>query len=153
MDSIRRSDHDHDSIVSFSGGRDSAYGLHILKTKYNMNPPDLVMTGVSTDLGGLNQSIMTSKLGVEHIWFSADIKKKENSWTRILQRLHKPEFGMIPLLMADDKMWLEVANLVGKQNKIDSIFSLKTNLKELTKQGFAGLKPRFKSENKMLWKL
>ena len=34
--------------------------------------------------------------------------------------------------MAGDKMWLEVANLVGKQNKIDSIFSLKTNLKELT---------------------
>ena len=80
MDSIRRSDHDHDSIVSFSGGRDSAYGLHILKTKYNMNPLAVSYDwGLLTDLGRLNQSIMTSKLGVEHIWFSADIKKKENS--------------------------------------------------------------------------
>ncbi len=151
LDSIRRSDHDHDSIVSFSGGRDSAYGLHILKTKYNMNPLAVSYDwGLLTDLGRLNQSIMTSKLGVEHIWFSADIKKKRKFVNKNLTAwLHKPEFGMIPLLMAGDKMWLEVANLVGKQNEIDSIFFFENKLERTYfKQGFAGLKPRFKSENK-----
>ena len=48
----------------------------------------------------------------------ADIKKKRKFVNKNLTAwLHKPEFGMIPLLMAGDKMWLEVANLVGKQNE------------------------------------
>ena len=58
---------------------------------------------------------MTSKLGVEHIWFSADIKEKRNNVHKnLIAWLKRPEFGMIPILMAGDKMWLEVANLVGK---------------------------------------
>ena len=78
LDKMRRSDHGHDSVVSFSGGRDSSYGLHLLKTKYNMNPLAVSYDwGLLSDLGRLNQSIMTSKLGIEHIWFSADIKKEK----------------------------------------------------------------------------
>ena len=151
LDSIRRSDHNHDSIVSFSGGRDSAYGLHVLKTKYNMNPLAVSYDwGLLTDLGRINQSIMTSKLGVEHIWYSADIKKKRKFVNKnLVAWLRKPEFGMIPLLMAGDKMWLEVANLVGKQNKISDIFFFENKLERTYfKQGFAGLKPRFGSKNK-----
>ncbi len=150
LDSMRRSDHEHDSIVSFSGGRDSAYGLHLLATKYNMNPLAVSYDwGVLSDLGRLNQSIMTSKLGVEHIWFSADIKEKRNNVHKnLIAWLKKPEFGMIPILMAGDKMWLEVANLVGKQNNIKNIFFFENKLERTYfKQGFAGLKPRFNSKN------
>ncbi len=150
LDSMRRSDHEHDSIVSFSGGRDSAYGLHVLKTKYNMNPLAVSYDwGVLSDLGRVNQSIMTSKLGVEHIWFSADIKeKRHNVYKNLNAWLKKPEFGMIPILMAGDKMWLEVANLVGKQNNIRNIFFFENKLETTYfKQGFAGLKPRFNSKN------
>ena len=150
LDSMRRSDHEHDSIVSFSGGRDSAYGLHLLATKYNMNPLAVSYDwGVLSDLGRLNQSIMTSKLGVEHIWFSADIKEKRNNVHKnLIAWLKRPEFGMIPILMAGDKMWLEVANLVGKQNNLKNIFFFENKLERTYfKQGFAGLKPRFNSKN------
>ena len=81
--------------------------------------------------------------------FSRHKEKRKFVNKNLTAWLHKPEFGMIPLLMAGDKMWLEVANLVGKQNKIDSIFFFENKLERTYfKQGFAGLKPRFKSENK-----
>lgn len=38
LDRHRRSDGRHDCIVPGSGGKDSAYQAHILKTKYGMNP-------------------------------------------------------------------------------------------------------------------
>ena len=130
LDSMRRSDHEHDSVVSFSGGRDSSYGLHLLKAKYNMNPLAVSYDwGLLSDLGRLNQSIMTSKLGIEHIWFSADIKKKRKNVNMNLKAwLKKPEFGMIPIFMAGDKMWLEVADLVGKQNSLSNIFFFENNI-------------------------
>ena len=105
--------------------------------------------GLLTDLGRINQSIMTSKLGVEHIWFSADIKEKRNNVHKnLVAWLKRPEFGMIPILMAGDKMWLEVANLVGKQNNLSDIFFFENKLERTYfKQGFAGLKPRFGSKN------
>ena len=56
--------------------------------------------------------------------------------------LRKPEFGMIPIFMAGDKMWLEVAQLVGKQNDLNDIF-FDNPLETYFKQGFAGLRPRF----------
>ena len=44
-----------DIVVGFSGGRDSSYMLHLLKTKYNMNPIAITYDwGMVTDLARRN---------------------------------------------------------------------------------------------------
>jgi glutamine---fructose-6-phosphate transaminase (isomerizing) len=94
-----------DCIVAFSGGRDSAYGLHYIKRVLKLHPIAYTYDwGMVTDLGRKNQARMVGKLGVEHIIVSADIKaKRSNIRKNILAWLQKPDLGMVPLFMAGDK--------------------------------------------------
>ena len=65
-------------MVGLSGGRDSTYGLHLLKTKYKMNPIAYTFDwGLTTDISRINAAKVCGKLGVEHIIRSADIEKKK----------------------------------------------------------------------------
>ena len=67
-----------DIVVGFSGGRDSSYMLHLLKTKYNMNPIAITYDwGMVTDLARRNQARICGALGIEHVIVAADIPKKE----------------------------------------------------------------------------
>jgi glucosamine--fructose-6-phosphate aminotransferase (isomerizing) len=74
VEPYRSKDGEPDVIVAFSGGRDSAYGLHYVKKVLGMNPVAFTYDwGMVTDLARRNQARMCGKLGVEHILRSADI--------------------------------------------------------------------------------
>lgn len=133
-------------LLTFSGGRDSSYGMHLLKK----NGYDILSYsydwGMITDLARRNQSRMCGAHGVEHIIVSADIsKKRKNVGKNIKAWLKRPTLGLIPLFMAGDKHYFYYANKVAKQNGLSHKIILCDNPLEVTyfKFGFAGTKPNF----------
>jgi glutamine---fructose-6-phosphate transaminase (isomerizing) len=133
-------------LLTFSGGRDSCYGMHLLK---EMDADFLSYTydwGMVTDLARRNQSRLCGKLGVEHIIVSADIDKKRHNVKKNVEAwLKRPSLGIVPLFMAGDKQFFYYANKVGKDNGINDLVILCDNPLEVTyfKFGFAGAKPNF----------
>jgi glutamine---fructose-6-phosphate transaminase (isomerizing) len=145
LDKVRSKDGSPDCIVAFSGGRDSSYGLHLLKTKYGMTPLTFSYDwGMVTDLARRNQARMCGKLGIEHIWVSADIKTKRAHIRRnVLAWLKKPDLGLIPLFMAGDKEVLWHANNLMENYKINEMVFCTNDLeKTIFKQGFLGIDAR-----------
>jgi len=146
----RRRDSRPDCLITFSGGRDSSYALHYFKKVLGMNPIAYSYDwGMLTDLGRRNQARMCGKLGVEHIWVSADIRKKrENIRRNVLAWLKKSDLGTVPLFMAGDKQFFYYANRLKQQNGLDLIvFAENPMEKTYFKSGFTGIKPHFESVN------
>ena len=149
---FRRPDGSPDCIVALSGGRDSCYGLHVLKNDLGMNPIAYTYDwAMVTDEARRNCSRMCSALGIEHIIRSADIKiKRRNIKLNVEAWLHRPALGMIPLFMAGDKQFFHYANQVSKETKIPLVIFCGGNDLEITrfKSGFCGVKD--KSEGTMV---
>ncbi len=133
-----------DCLVAFSGGRDSSYGLHLLVNELGMKPVTYTYDwGMVTDLARRNQARMCDKLGLEHIWVSADIRAKRANIRRNVEAwLKRPQLGMIPLFMAGDKQFYHYAYETGKQTGIKNLICC-ANILERTdfKSGFAGIRP------------
>lgn len=149
LDRYRRSDGKPDCIVPFSGGRDSSYGLHLLKTKYGMNPITFTYDwGMVTDLARRNIARMCGELGVENILVSADIKKKRQYiHQNVSAWLKNPDLGMIPLFMAGDKQFFKILNQIKKQTGLDLNLWFGNRLESTHfKSGFAGIPPQFDKE-------
>ena len=146
----RSKDGSPDCLVTFSGGRDSSYGLHLIREKYRMTPIAYTYDwGMVTDLARRNQSRLTAKLGIEHILVSADIdRKRSNIRKNVSAWLARPNLGTIPLFMAGDKQYFYFANQLGKANNLKLVV-LCENLLETTnfKAGFCGLSPNFGAEH------
>ncbi len=145
-DSFRKSGSDPDCLVPFSGGRDSSYALHYIVKVLGMKPLAYSYDwGMVTDLARRNQARLCGKLGVEHIYISADIKnKRSNIRKNVSAWLKKPHLGTIPLFMAGDKQYFLYANILLQQNDL-KLSVLGENLLETTnfKSGFCGIKPAF----------
>jgi len=117
FDKYRSKDGSIDCLVGLSGGRDSCYGLHLLKKKYRMNPVAYTYDwGLTTDISRRNQALMVGALGVEHIIrapnidFKRDcIQKNINAW------LKKPKLGMVPIFMSGDKDFYEYGRKLRKE--------------------------------------
>ena len=143
-DSIRKDNKTADSIVCFSGGRDSSYGLHFFVKEMGLSPVAYSYDwGMATDLALRNQSRMCSKLGIELVIIGADIqKKRENIRKNVVAWLNKPNLGTVPLFMSGDKHYFYYANKVRKDFKLDTIL-MASNPFEKTyfKAGFCGVKP------------
>lgn len=134
-----------DVLMTFSGGRDSSYGLHYIKKVMKMNPVAYSYDwGMLTDLGRRNQARMTADLGVEHILISADIKNKRENIRRNIQAwLRKPDLGTVPLFMAGDKQYFYYANKLGRVMGIDLIVLCVNPLEKTDfKFGLCGIKPK-----------
>jgi predicted glutamine amidotransferase len=133
-----------DSIVSFSGGRDSSYGLHYFVRELGLNPVAFTYDwGMVTDLARRNQSRMCAELGVELVLVSADIRRKrENIRKNVSAWLKKPDLGMVPLFMAGDKQYFYYANKTRKAYELSEVL-MASNPYEKThfKSGFCGVKP------------
>ncbi|CAJ47689.1 LPS biosynthesis protein [Bordetella avium] len=144
LEKYRSNNGSADCLVGFSGGRDSSYGLHLLKTELGMNPIAYTYDwGMVTDLARRNQARLCGKLGVEHIWVSADIKQKRaNVGVNVNAWLKNPDLGMIPLFMAGDKQFMYHANRLMKETGI-KLMVYSTNHLERTdfKVGFCGVRP------------
>lgn len=133
----------HDSIIAFSGGRDSSYSLHYAVKELGMNPIAYSYDwGMITDLARRNQSRLCSKLGVEHILVSADIRKKRKNIRKNVEAwLSKPDLGTIPLFMAGDKQYFYYAYQLRKQNNIDLLILGENHYEKTSfKSGFSGAK-------------
>ncbi|MDC1135637.1 glucosamine 6-phosphate synthetase [Alphaproteobacteria bacterium] len=135
-----------DCIVPFSGGRDSCYGLHLIKNELGMNPITYTYDwGMVTDLGRRNISRMSSQLGVENIIFAADVaKKRQNIKKNLIAWLQSPDLGMVSILTAGDKHFFKYVESVKKQTNI-SLNLWGINPLEVThfKSGFLGIPPDF----------
>ena len=158
-DRVRRKDGQVDSIVSFSGGRDSSYGLHYFVRELGLHPVCFSYDwGMVTDLARRNQSRMCASLGVELIVDSADIaKKRDNIRRNVTAWLKKPDLGMVPIFMAGDKQYFYYANQVRKDLKVNDVL-MASNPFEKThfKSGFCGSRPSVlnqKGENMALEQL
>jgi asparagine synthetase B (glutamine-hydrolysing) len=144
LDKHRSKDGSADCLVAFSGGRDSSYGLHLMKEEFGMNPIAYTYDwGMVTDIARRNQARMCGQLGVEHLWVSADIKqKRKNVQKNVKAWLKKPDLGMIPLFMAGDKQFFWYANKTMEQTGIKlMVFSQNHFEKTNFKSGYAGAKP------------
>ncbi|RKM57880.1 hypothetical protein D6855_12585 [Butyrivibrio sp. CB08] len=132
------------AMISFSGGRDSSYGLHYFVKEMGIKPVAYCYDwGMVTDLARRNQSRMCEKLGIEFILVSADLKKKRNNIKKNVEAwLRKPSLGMVPIFMAGDKQYYYYANKVMGDYKLDTTL-MATNPLEKTyfKFGFCGVKP------------
>ena len=138
----RSKDGTPDCMMTFSGGRDSSYAIHYVKTVLKMNP--LAFTydwGMVTDIARRNISRMCGKLGIEHILLSADIRtKRKNIRKNVLAWLKKPSLGTIPLFMAGDKQFFYFANKLQKQMGLKLlIFSFNPLEQTNFKVGFCGI--------------
>lgn len=141
LDGYRRKDRP-DCLVAFSGGRDSSYGLHLLKTEFDMNPVAFTYDwGMVTDLARRNQARLCGQLGVEHIIVSADIAQKRDNVRRNIEAwLRRPRLGMIPLFMAGDKQFFHYANHLMKRIGVDMVVFAVNPLEQTHfKTGFCGV--------------
>lgn len=142
LDKHRSKDGSPDCLMAFSGGRDSSYGLHLLKTEYGMNPVAFSYDwGMVTGIARRNQARMCGKLGVEHILRAADIPAKRRYIRKNIHAwLKRPHLGMVPLFMAGDKEFFEIARQLRVETGIPLVVFCAGNDLERTdfKAGFAG---------------
>jgi asparagine synthetase B (glutamine-hydrolysing) len=132
VEPYRSKDGSPDVIVAFSGGRDSSYGLHYVKTVLGMNPVAFTYDwGMVTDLARRNQARVCGKLGIEHIIRSADITAKRRYVRKNVEAwLKKPELGMVTLLMAGDKEFYAHARQLRKETGIKLVIFCAGNMIE-----------------------
>jgi glucosamine--fructose-6-phosphate aminotransferase (isomerizing) len=142
-----------DCIVGLSGGRDSSYGVHLLKTKYKMNP--LAFTydwGLTTDLSRINQAKICGKLGIEHVIRSANIKKKREFVRKnIMAWLKRPHLGMLPVVQAGDKDFMSLGDKLSEETGIK--LKIQFTGYQLEQRefflGFAGIKQPLSNNQRM----
>jgi len=146
VEPYRKSKGKPDCLVPFSGGRDSTYTLHVIKTELDLNPIAFNYDwGMVTDLARRNAARVCGKLGVENIIVAADIQsKRKNINQNITAWLKKPHLGMIPLFMAGDKYFFHYSNQILKQTGLQlSIWGSNPYENTDFKSGFAGIEPLF----------
>jgi hypothetical protein len=143
VEPYRRKDGGAECIVSVSGGRDSVYGLHCVKSVLGLNPIAYTYDwGMVTDLARRNVSRICGKLGIEHILISADIAVKRNNIRKNVEAwLKKPDLGMVPLFMAGDKHYFYHMNKLRKRTGIKlTIYSDNPLERTEFKSGFCGVR-------------
>jgi glutamine---fructose-6-phosphate transaminase (isomerizing) len=135
-----------DCIVALSGGRDSCYGLHVIKKELGLNPIAYTYDwAMVTDEARRNSARVCGELGVEHVIRSADIlSKRRNIRANVDAWLHRPALGMIPLFMAGDKQFFHYASQVSRQTGVPLVIFCGGNNLEVTrfKTGFCGIEDR-----------
>jgi asparagine synthetase B (glutamine-hydrolysing) len=143
VEPYRSKDGKPDVIVAFSGGRDSSYGLHYVKTELKMNPVAFTYDwGMVTDLARRNQARICGKLGVEHILRSANIQQKRRFIRKNVEAwLKRPELGMVTLFTAGDKEFYSHARQLRKETGIKLVIFSTGNMIEDTpyKTGLCGI--------------
>ena len=153
LSKFRKNDSSNDCIMGLSGGRDSCYGLHVLKTKFKMNPVAFTYDwGLTTDISRLNASIMCGKLGVEHIIRSANIEKKRRYVRQnIFAWLRDPHLGMLPIVQAGDKDFMEFGRKLCKDLNLE--LCVQATGYQLEQRefflGFAGIRQELKNNQRM----
>jgi hypothetical protein len=135
-----------DALVAFSGGRDSSYGLHLIKKEFGLSPITFTYDwGMVTDLARRNVARICGQLGIQNILVSADIKlKRENIRKNVAAWLQRPSLGIVPLFMAGDKFFFRQSNIIKRQTGIRLDLWCANPLENTDfKAGFCGVPPDF----------
>ena len=144
FDQHRSTDGNADCIVAFSGGRDSSYGLHLIKKEFNMNPIAYSYDwGMVTGIARRNQARMLGQLGIEHILRAEDIPAKRRYMRKNIEAWSKrPHLGMVPLFMAGDKFFYDIGRQLRDEIGLPLVIFCAGNELERTdfKGGFAGVR-------------
>ncbi len=146
LEKYRSANGSHDVLVPFSGGRDSCYGLHLIKHEFGLNPITFTYDwGMVTDLARRNIARMCGQLGVQNLLVSADIRtKRDNIRKNVCAWLKKPDLGMVPLFMAGDKHFFRIVNELKRQTGIRLDLWAANPLENTDfKSGFCGVEPDF----------
>tara|TARA_B100001248_G_scaffold243397_1_gene211658 strand:- start:2157 stop:4091 length:1935 start_codon:yes stop_codon:yes gene_type:complete len=142
-----------DCIVGLSGGRDSCYGLHLIKKKYKMNPIAYTYDwGLTTDVSRINASKVCGKLGIEHIIRSADIEKKRKFVNmNLFAWLNRPHLGMLPIIQAGDKGFYEYGRKISKEINVKLMIQCTGYQLEQREffLGFAGIDQKIKNNQSL----
>jgi glucosamine--fructose-6-phosphate aminotransferase (isomerizing) len=153
LEKYRSKNGEPDCVVGLSGGRDSSYGLHLLKTKFKMNPIAFTYDwGLTTDVSRVNQSKICGKLGVEHIIRSANIPQKRNYVrNNIMAWLKRPHLGMLPVVQAGDKPFMDYGDIIAKQYGIKLVVQFTGYQLEQREffLGFAGINQPLSNNQRM----
>lgn len=146
LERYRRRNGEPDAIVAFSGGRDSSYGLHLIKKEFGLTPITFTYDwGMVTDLARRNVARICGQLGIQNILVSADIaQKRDNIRRNVAAWLRKPDLGLVPLFMAGDKHFFKVVNQLKRQTGISLDLWCANPLENTDfKAGFCGVAPDF----------
>ena len=131
-------------LVGVSGGRDSCYGLHLLKSVLKLNVVAYTYDwGMVTDLARRNIARICGELGIEHIIIAPNTSTKLRNVRLNLQAWkRKPDIGMVPLLMAGDKQFYKYAHHLRNERNSPSVVLCAGNTYETTdfKAAFAGVR-------------
>lgn len=149
LERYRRGGTEPDVIVPFSGGRDSSYGLHLIKKEFGLRPVTFTYDwGMVTDLARRNVARLCGQLGIQNILVSADIKtKRDNIRKNVSAWLRQPDLGMVPLFMAGDKHFFRVVNQLKRQTGIDLDLWCANPLENTDfKSGFCNVSPDFEKK-------
>ena len=153
LEKYRSKNGEPDCVVGLSGGRDSSYGLHLLKTKFKMNPIAFTYDwGLTTDVSRVNQSKICGKLGIEHIIRSANItKKRDYVRNNIMSWLKKPHLGMLPVVQAGDKPFMDYGDIIAKKHNIKLVVQFTGYQLEQREffLGFAGINQSLQNNQRM----
>jgi len=153
LDKYRSKNGEPDCVVGLSGGRDSSYGLHLLKTKFKMNPIAFTYDwGLTTDISRVNQSKICGKLGIEHIIRSANITRKRNFVrNNVMAWLKNPHLGMLPVVQAGDKPFMDYGDIIAKQHNIKLVVQFTGYQLEQREffLGFAGINQPLQNNQRM----
>ena len=74
--------------------------------------------GLTTDTSRVNQAKLCGKLGVEHIIRAANIKQKRNYVRNNIMAWLKTHLGMLPVVQAGDKPFMDYGDILAKENDI-----------------------------------
>lgn len=149
LDTYRRTGGQPEVLVPLSGGRDSCYGLHLIKKEFGLRPITFTYDwGMVTDLARRNIARMCGRLGVENILVSADIAaKRRNIRLNVAAWLRQPDLGMVPLFMAGDKHFFRIVNILKRQTGIRlDLWSANPLENTDFKSGFCGVSPDFQKK-------
>ena len=153
LENFRSKNGEPDCLVGLSGGRDSTYGLHLLKTKYKMNPVAYTFDwGLTTDVSRINAAKVCGKLGVEHIIRSADIeKKREYVKKNLFAWLNRPHLGMLPIIQVGDKGFYDHGRKLSKELNLKLVVHCTGYQLEQREffLGFAGINQKLKNNQRM----
>lgn len=146
IDGYRSRDGSPDVLVPLSGGRDSCYGLHLIKKELGLNPITFTYDwGMITDLARRNIARICGRLGVQNILVSADIRKKRDYIRKNISAwMKRPDLGIVPLFMAGDKHFFSIIRMLQRQTNIRlNIWSSNPFENTDFKSGLCGVSPDF----------
>ncbi len=121
FDKYRSKNGEVDCLVGLSGGRDSSFGLHVLKEEFGMNPVGFSYDWLLTSQKARhNISKMAAALGVEVIYRCGNYEvQAKNIRDNIYGFLKDPDLGMMTFVQAGDKEMYHYGREIRKEVGLD----------------------------------